>query len=215
MSDRRWSHVVGAGIAGSALIVLNAISLSAQVVTFSTSATFSGGTGGTVCSSTQCTVDGFTLSYNNAGSANYLAPTLVDLGQFVTSFAPTGGSAGLTQFTGVTFILQVVQTVPSSGSSNISDGISGRLAYNPSTSTLFWSPTVTSFSIGSTTYNLVTDNTGNIMIQAPTAADNPNATSVKANVSVTPEPTTFLLLASGLAGLAVAVSIKRRPSRRA
>jgi hypothetical protein len=206
--------VVGAGIVAGGLVVLNAISLPAQIVIFSTSGTFSGGTGATVCTSAQCTVDGFTLSYNNAGSANYLAPTLVDLGQFVTAFSPTGGSAALTQFTGVSFVLQVAQTSPSNGVSNISDGISGRLAYNPSTSTLFWSPTVTSFTIGLATYNLVTDNTGNIMIQAPTTADNPNATSVKANVNVTPEPATFLLLAPGLALLAIAASIKRRaPSR--
>jgi len=210
MADRRWSHVVSAGIAGGALIALNAISLSAQLVMFSTSGSFSGGTGGTVCTPTQCTVDGFTLSYNNAASTNYMAPTLVDLGQFVTAFSPSGGTAGLTQFTGVSFVLQVVQTVPSNGISNISDGIAGRLAYNPSTSTLFWSPTVTSFTIGSATYSLVTDNTGNIMIQAPTTADNPNATSVKASVSVTPEPATFLLLVPGLAGLAIVVSIKRR-----
>src|SRR4029079_9193820 len=130
--------------------------------------------------------DGFTLSYNNATSANYLAPTLIDLGQFVTAYTPSGGSAPITQLAGVSFVLQVVQTVPSNGISNISDGITGRLAYNPSTSTLFWSPTVTSFTIGSATYSLVTDNTGNIMIQAPTTADNPNATSVKASVSVTP-----------------------------
>jgi hypothetical protein len=165
---------------------VNAVSGPAQIVMLSTSGTFSGGTGGTVCTAAQCTVDGFTLTFSGAPAAPYLAPSLVDLGQFITSFAPTGGSAGLTQFNGVNFVLQVVQTLPSGGVANVSDGITGRLAYNPSASTLVWSPVVTSFSIGLANYNLVTDNTGNINIQAPTTADNPNPTSVKANVSVTP-----------------------------
>jgi hypothetical protein len=203
-------HVLRAGVVAVALVVVNAVSVSAQLLNFSTSGTFSGGTGGTVCIATQCTVGGFTLTYSNVTAAMYMAPTLVDLGQFITSFTPGGGTAGLTQFDGVSFVLQIVQTLPSGGVANVSDGIAGRLAYNPSSSSLVWSPTVTSFSIGSATYNLVTDNTGNINIQAPTTIDNPNATSIKANVSVTPEPATILLLAPGLVGLAIAATVRRR-----
>jgi len=210
MPGHRLGLVLRAGVVASALVAVNAVSGSAQIVMFSTSGTFSGGTGGTVCTAAQCTVDGFTLTFSGAPAAPYLAPSLVDLGQFITSFAPTGGSAGPTQFNGVNFVLQVVQTLPSGGVANVSDGITGRLAYNPSASTLVWSPVVTSFSIGLANYNLVTDNTGNINIQAPTTADNPNPTSVKANVSVTPEPATLLLLAPGLAGLAIAARMKRR-----
>jgi hypothetical protein len=189
----------------SALVAVNAFSVSAQIVMFSTSGTFSGGTGGTICTAAQCTNGGFTLTFSGDQQA-WLA-ALVDLGQCVTSYSPSGGTAGLTAFSGVGFVLQVVQTVPSGGVANISDGIAGNLAYNPSSSSLVWSPTVTSFSIGTANYKLVTDNTGNINIQAPTTADNPNATSVK-EVSVTPEPATFLLLAPGL-GLAVG-GVRRR-----
>jgi hypothetical protein len=211
MPGQRLVHAVRAGIVASALVAANAFSVSAQIVMFSTSGTFSGGTGGTVCTVAQCTNGGFTLTFSGVPAANYMAPTLVDLGQFVTSYSPAGGTAGLTAFSGVGFVLQVVQTLPSGGVANISDGIAGTLAYNPSSSSLVWSPLVTSFSIGTANYKLVTDNTGNINIQAPTTADNPNATSVKANVSVTPEPATFLLIAPGLAGLAVMA--KRRRSR--
>ena len=181
---------------------------SAQVVIYSTTGTFSGGTGTTTCTATQCTSGGFTLSFLNASAANYLAPSLIDLGQFVTQFLPDGGSSGATVFTGVSFILTITQTLPNSGTSVFTDGISGFLGYNPSSSSLVWSPTVQSTTIGPVAYKLVTDNSGNIQIQAPTTAanQNPNMTSVKANVTVAstvPEPATLTLLLPGLVGVGV------------
>ena len=131
MPGQRLVHVFRAGVVAGALGVANAVSISAQIVMFSTSGTFSGGTGGTLCTTTQCAVDGFALTYSNALAADYLAPTLVDLGQFVTSFAPTGGTAGLTRINGVGFTLQVVQILPSGGVANVADGITGRFGLQP------------------------------------------------------------------------------------
>jgi hypothetical protein len=197
--------------AGLVFVGALASSLSAQVVTYSTTGTFSGGTNGTVCGPTQCTMDGFTLTFANAPLTSYLAPTLVDLGQFVTSFGTDGGTAGLTAFSGVNFTLMIAQTSPSGGTGTFADGINGSLTYNPSSSTLVWAPTVTSLTIGLATYRLVVDNTNSINIQAPTTnGGNPNPTSVKANVSVTPEPATLLLVAPGLAGLGVILRRRRR-----
>src|SRR4051812_23785699 len=107
---------VRAGLAVATAMSMGAVSLTAQVVTYSTSGAFSGGTGLTTCSATQCTVDGFTLTFSGDAPASYMAPTLVDLGQFVTSFATDGGTAGLTAFTGVNFTLTILQTSPSGGS---------------------------------------------------------------------------------------------------
>jgi len=186
----------------------------AQIVMFSTAGTFSGGTGTTICSATQCTSDGFTLSFTGSGPANYLSPTLVDLGDFMTAFAPSGGTAGLTAFTGVNFVLTITQTAPAGGMSTFTDGISGTLAYNPSSSSLVWSPTVQTTTIGPVTYKLVLDNTGNFNINAPTieAGRNPNSTSLKANItaSTVPEPTTAMLLLPGLVGIGVVAGLRRR-----
>jgi hypothetical protein len=198
--------------AGAAL-TLGALSLSAQLATFSTTGAFSGGTSGTVCSATSCTAGGMTLSFANAGSTSYFAPTLVDLGQFVTQAA--GASEPHTAFNGVTFMLTINQTAPNAGSGSFSGSVSGSLAYNPSTSSLAWVPTTTSLSIGFASYTLVTDNTGSINIQSPAlgAGQNPNMTSVKAMVSVTPEPATIAMLAPALAGLGLVARARRRSRR--
>ena len=83
-----------AGLVAAAAVALGALPASAQNLTFSTTGTFSGGSGGTVCIATSCTSGGFTLSFSDAPAAGYLAPTLLDLGQFVVTAA--GASQPLT-----------------------------------------------------------------------------------------------------------------------
>jgi hypothetical protein len=192
--------LVRAGLTAAAAVALGALPAAAQTVTYSTTGTLSG----TGCAANVCTVDGFSLSFIDAPSTSYLAPTLVDLGQFSTAYNPPSAiNVPLTPFPSLSFTLTINQTAPSVGNSSFVGSITGSLAYNPSGSTLVWTPTTTSTTIGFAQYTLVRDQAGNIAIQAPTTGTggNPNPTSVKANVSVTPEPATLLLLAPGLAGM--------------
>ena len=178
--------------------VLAASAAGAQV-TFSTTGTFAG----TGCTLTSCTFGGFTLSFMNAPSTAYLTPSILDLGMFRTSF--TGTSAPATGIpAGVLFTLVIDQTSPVAGSTSTSGPITGSLAYDPSQSSLVFTPMTSFLAIDGVRYNLITDNTANIAIAAPTTAgQNPNTTIVKANVAVVPEPATVALLATGLVGVAV------------
>ena len=179
-------------IAGSLL----AASAAGAQVTFSTVGSFAGAG----CTLTSCTFGGFTLSFMNAAPTSYLTPSTLDLGQFRTTTA--AASAPSTAIpASVLFTLVINQTSPVAGSTSTSGPISGSLAYNPSQSSLVFTPTNTFLSIDGVRYALITDNSGNINIAAPTTTDNPNMTIVKANVAVVPEPTTIVLMGSGLAAL--------------
>jgi hypothetical protein len=194
-------------------VALGSLPAAAQNVTFSTSGTLTGAS----CVANVCTAAPFTLSFVNAGSNTYGAPTNVDLGSFSTTCTGctfgAGGAQNVTSaFSGILFTLQINQTAPSSGNNTFSGQVSGSLGYNPITSTLVWMPTTSTITIGAVTYALIIDNTGNIVINAPTTDQTPNLTGVKAHITsttVTPEPSTVALMATGLFGLVPAVRRRR------
>ena len=179
-------------LAGSLL----AASAAGAQVTFATVGTFSGAG----CTLTSCAFGGFTLSFQDATSTSYLTPSTLDLGMFRTT--ATGAALPTTAIpASVMFTLVINQTSPVNGSTSTSGPVSGTLAYNPSQSSLVFTPTSTFLSIDGVRYALIKDNSGNINIAAPTTTDNPNMTIVKANVAVVPEPATVVLMGSGLAAL--------------
>jgi hypothetical protein len=84
------------------------------------------------------------------------------------------------------------------------------VGWNPITSSLVWMPGTSTITIGPVTYSLIVDNTGNIVINAPTTDQTPNLTAVKASIVATPEPSTVALMATGLFGLIPVIRRRRR-----
>ena len=149
-------------------VALGSLPVAAQTVTFSTAGAFSG-----ACTGTTCAFDGFTLSFTPVGSNSFFSGSTVDLGSFNTQCVTcTPGS--LQNFpSGVTFTLTVNQTGPSAGSGSFAGTVSGQLAFNPSFSSLVWTPSPSSLTLGTAGltggYALILDNTGNFNIAPPTA----------------------------------------------
>jgi hypothetical protein len=193
---------------GAAAVAMGAASVMAQTVTFSTAGAFTGAG----CAANVCTFGSYTLTYNGQPSTAYGAPTLVDVGNFsaLCTTAP-GVPCPLTSIPGgVTFTLTITQTTPSGGTGTFTGAVAGAFTFSPTTSTMKWTPTTSTIQIGTVTYSLVTDNTGNINIVAPATGFNPNLTNVKANIVATPEPSTVALMATGIFGLVPLIRRRRR-----
>ena len=196
--------IARAALIGTTALALGSLPAAAQDVAFSTTGAFSG-----ACTGTSCAFGGFTLQFVPVGSNGFFSGSLVDLGTFNSSCSLS--SCPLTNFpSGVTFTLTINQTIPSAGSNQVLGTVSGTLAFNPSFSSLIWTPAPNTFSIGTANYTLVVDNTGNFNIEAPTTDANPNASVVKAFVTTTPEPSTVALMATGMFGLIPVVRRRRK-----
>jgi hypothetical protein len=196
--------IARAAIIGTTALALGSLPAAAQDVAFSTTGAFSG-----ACTGTSCAFGGFTLQFVPVGSNGFFSGSLVDLGTFNSSCSLS--SCPLTNFpSGVTFTLTINQTIPSAGTNQVLGTVSGTLAFNPTFSSLIWTPAPNAFSIGTANYTLVVDNTGNFNIEAPTGDANPNASVVKAFVTTTPEPSTVALMATGMFGLIPVVRRRRK-----